>query len=243
MNEYVDYIKELLDRIVVTQNEVMEQASDAMTAAIIDKRSLFIFGAAHAGMVSQEMCYRAGGLALINPIFPRELNADVRPITQSSQMENCEEYGRIIMSNIPIKKNDILIVHSVSGRNAATIELVLEAKRKGAQIIAITNLNTSTQVTSRHSSGQKLYQIADIVIDNCGDVGDAGIKIEGMEQKVAPSSTLTGCAIANMLSIAVIKKLLAQQFEPPVFRSANIDGGYEFNQEIFSKYKDQIHYM
>ena len=89
----------------------------------------------------------------------------------------------------------------------------------------------------------KLLDIADIVIDNCGDFEDSSITIDGLDQKVAPTSTIAGAFILNSVIIQVVENLVNDDFEPPIFHSANIDGGDEYNQNILNQYKNRIHYM
>jgi len=204
---------------------------------------MFAFGASHAGIVTEELFYRAGGLALINPILESSMMLNTRPVTQTSKMERLEGYGRIIGEKTPFKKDDVLLVHSVSGRNAVAIDLVLYAKEKGVKIVAITNLDYSKNVTSRHSSGKRLFELADIVIDNHGEKGDACIEIEGITQKVAPTSTVVSTTIMNIVVSEVALRLAEEGITPPVFHSANVDGGDDHNKKLFEEYKDTIHYM
>ena len=105
------------------------------------------------------MFYRTGGLVVVNPILPREVMLDVRPIIQTSQMERLAGYGKILADNSKMKAHDVLIIHSVSGRNTIAIDMALEAKKKGIAVIAITNVTYSKQVKSRHACGKNLSLI------------------------------------------------------------------------------------
>ena len=242
--KYVNKITELIDKVIKEENQHMEKAVDILFKAINDKKSIYTFGASHAGIMSEELYYRAGGLMLFNPIFGRELMLDTSPITLTSKMEQTEGYGQVIaQSRVDFKKDDVLIVHSVSGRNPVGIEIAKIAKEKGVKVIAITNLAYSKYVTSRHSSGKKLYEFADVIIDNHGDVGDACIEISGLKQKVAPSSSVIACVVTNSILAALVQKLVDNGMDnPPIFYSANIDGGDKLNQKLFDEYKDLIHY-
>ena len=241
--QYIEHIKELLDRLLSTQWDAIHRSSDCISEAIASDHSIYIFGASHAGILAQEMFYRTGGLVVINPILPKEVMLNIRPITQTSQMERLDGYGSIIFDNSGAKKDDVLIIHSVSGRNTIAVDMALRAKEKGTKVIAITNLDYSKQVNSRHASGKKLFELADIVIDNCGEFEDSCMLIEGMSQKVAPTSTVMGASIVNAIVIQVVEKLLEKNIEPPVFHSANVDGGDEFNKKILEKYKNHVFYM
>ena len=92
-NQYLGHIKELLKRLEKEQMGVMQKGAAQMADAIKEGHSIFVFGASHAGILAQEMFYRTGGLAVMNPIFPKEVMLDVRPITKTSQMERLEGYG------------------------------------------------------------------------------------------------------------------------------------------------------
>jgi uncharacterized phosphosugar-binding protein len=241
--QYYSYIKNLIDEIYTSQNSNIENAINAICDAIENKKSIFSFGASHAGIITQELFYRAGGLALINPIFLKETLLDVRPITQTSKMERLPGYGSVALEAYDIKKGDIIVITSVSGRNDVSIDMAIKAKEKGAIIIAITSLKYSSSVKSRHCSGKRLFELADIVIDNCGVEGDACVKLDQLKQKVSPSSTIAGAFIVNSIVAGVCEELIDRGIEPPVFYSSNVDGGDEKNKEIFKKYKKQIRYM
>lgn len=243
MFQYVERIKEILEIVEIEENTSIQQAIELLTEANLNKKSIYIFGASHAGILAEELYYRAGGMMTINAIFGRELMLDRNPITFTSQMERLEGYGTTLATTIDFSKEDILILHSVSGRNPVIIDLALAAKEKGVKIIALTNVAYSKSVTSRHSSGKHLFEIADILIDNHGDIGDGSCKIEGLEQQVGPSSTVIGATILNTIIVEVTRQLVEKGIQyPPIFYSANIDGGDQLNQELFEKYKDTIHY-
>lgn len=241
--DYGEHIKEILDRVCSTQWEAMDNCAKKMAEAISKGHSVYAFGASHAGILAQEMFYRTGGLAVLNAILPSEFMLNTRPVAQTSQMERLAGYPTVILNNSDIREGDVLLLHSVSGRNTAAIEMALKAKEMGVFTAAITNMEYTTQVTSRHSSGKKLFEVCDIVIDNCGDFEDSSILVPGMTQKIAPTSSVVGCSIVNMLVIRITEHLLEMGVEPPVFHSANVDGGDEFNRHLFERYKNQIHYM
>lgn len=240
-----------LGRIQGLLGEVAEQEADPMAAAmdlletcVRDKGSIWVFGASHAGILAEELFYRAGGLMLVNPIFGRELMLDTQQVTHTSQMERLVGYGTdLAKSKASFKPGDVLITHSVSGRNPVTVEMAVAAREAGAKVIALTNLAYSRTVTSRHPSGLRLFEVADVVIDNHGDVGDACVPIDGLDQKVSPSSTVVGAAVLNSIVAALVQRLVdGGMTTPPVFYSANIDGGDDLNRALFEEYKGSIHY-
>lgn len=240
---YSIHIKDLIDEVVSSQEKKIDQAASLISEAIANGKSIFAFGASHAGMLSMELFYRTGGLVNINPIFAADLMSNIRPATLTSDIERLEGYGNLILRNTAIREGDVLILHSVSGRNAVTIDMGLEAKKLGVKVIVITNLEYTSLVTSRHSSQLKLKDVGDVVIDNCGEFEDSSQKIDGVEQKMGPTSTIIGAFIVNGISLKVAEKLVDKGLEVPVFHSANIDGGDKHNKELMEKYKNNIFYM
>lgn len=141
--KYLDAIINLLIEVRETQSEAIEQAAQAVANAIQADNLVYVFGAGHAGILAQELFYRAGGLVPISPILPPGLTTDVQPITLTSRLERLPNFGTQIIAEIPIEVGDVLIVHSVSGRNAAAVEVALGGKDRGAYVIAVTSLEYS----------------------------------------------------------------------------------------------------
>lgn len=243
MNNYYQSITEVLTGIMKQQESVLEEAASMMEQAIESGHSLYLFGASHAGIVAEDAFYRAGGLALFNPLFSPALMLNVEPITLTSKLERLEGYGKLLLDSKPVQAGDILFIHSVSGRNPVAIDLALAAKEQGMHVIALTNLTYSESVSSRHSSGKRLFEVSDLVIDNLGEPGDAAVQIQSLSQKVAPTSTIAGSFVIHSIVLKLIEKLEAKGKEVPVFRSANLDGGDAYNMEMMRKHKNQIHYM
>lgn len=240
--KYFKSIYELLEKVEKEEKQTMDETIDTFVQAIENKNSLFVFGASHAGILTQELYYRAGGLMLINPIFAESLQLNIEPITHSSQMERLEGYGDALANKASFKEGDVLLLHSVSGRNPVIIDLALKAKELGVKVISITNLTYSKEVESRHSSGKKLYQVSDIVIDNHGHKGDGVIELDS-GQRTGPSSTVIGTTIVNNIVVETVEKLIERGNEtPPIFYSANLDEGDALNQKLYEEYKDSIHY-
>ena len=150
MFQYCEKAKELLSIVEEKEAPAIEQAIELLTQANLTKKAIYIFGASHAGILAEEMYYRAGGMMTINAIFGRELMLDRSPITFTSKMERLEGYGRALAATQPFTAGDVLILHSVSGRNPVIIDMALHAKEKGVKIIALTNLTYSKTVSIRH---------------------------------------------------------------------------------------------
>lgn len=241
--EYFDEIHRILRQVEDTQSETMDLLAEKLAEAIRAHKNIYAFGCSHAGILAEELFYRTGGLAVINPILPPGLTLTVRPVTMTSQIERLEGYGRLIIENSGIGEGDVLIVHSVSGRNPVPVEAALAAREKGAFVAALTNLAYSKSVTSRSACGKRLFEVCDITIDNCGEVGDAVCAIEGMPEKVSASSTAVGAAILNAIVADTVERLVKSGIVPPVFMSANVEGGDSHNDAMLKEYRDNIKYM
>jgi len=181
---------------------------------------------------------------LINPIFAPGLEAiDTHPVTLSSAIERLEGYAAGILDHTPIRAGDVLILVSVSGRNAVAVEMAMEARARGIKVIAMTSMTYTQSVESRHSSGRKMYEFADVVLDNKAPKGDAILAVEGMPQRICPVSGVTGPALLQMMVAATVEELLARGITPPVFLAANVEGGDEYNAALLAQYKDRIFYL
>jgi uncharacterized phosphosugar-binding protein len=240
---YFDHIYEQLKRAEETQAPTIARAADALADILARGGLIYTFGSTHAGILSEELFYRAGGLVPIVPIFAPGLTTDVRPITLTSELERKSGYAEMLLDASGLTAADALIVHSVSGRNTVAIEMAEGAKSRGALVIALTSVAYSAAVKSRHSKGVKLMDAADIVIDNCGVVGDAVVKLDGLPQAVGPTSTIVGAALLNTLVVEIVARLLQRGIEPPVFLSANLDAGDAYNKRLLDKYKGRLNYL
>lgn len=241
--KYFDEIKNLIKWLEEEQEENIIKTADIITEAIEEKRTIWAFGCTHSSMLTAEIFYRAGGLMVFNGIFPPGLWLNEIPPTKTSKIENLGGYAEIIFQEHKIESGDIMLLFSTSGRNKVPVEMALKAAENGVTTIAITSLQYSRNVTSRHESGKKLYQIADLVLDNGADKGDASVSLEGFEQKVGPVSTISGAAILNAISCQVVENLIEKGITPPVYKSGNLDGAQEYNKKMLEKYEDIIKYM
>ena len=240
---YIRIVTDCIEKAWATQKDNILTAASWVAENIEAKKNVFVFGCSHAGILAEEVFYRTGGLAVINPIFFPGFMLNTRPITMTSALERVPGLGKTILTQNHVGEGDLLIIHSVSGRNTVPVEMAIEAKAMGVRTVCITNLEYSNGVTSRHPSGKRLFEVCDLVIDNCGEKGDAAVKLDGLEEKIGPTSTAVGTAILNALVIEAVEKMIADGIVPPVFMSANLDGGDEHNARIFEEYKDNIFYM
>jgi uncharacterized phosphosugar-binding protein len=241
---YIDGVIQLLQRITEEEMPALRDAAKIMAEAIAQGKRIFAFGCTHSSLPIQDLVYRAGGLMLINPLFgPGIASLDVRPATMSSAIERLQGYAQALLDNNPIGAGDVLILVSVSGRNAVPVEMAQLARERGIKVIGVTSRVYTDAFASRHPSGKKMYEFADVVLDNKVDQGDAMLQAEGVPQKFCPASGVTSTALLQALVAATVEELLARGITPPIFLAANVDGGAEYNARLLAQYKDRILYL
>lgn len=235
MNDVLDVCQSIIDQIKQTQLENIAEAAKISAEAFAADHKVFVTGSGHSHTFAEELYGRAGGLAFFIPIMTTELTIVEHP-TKSTYIERLPGYAPILAELYGLKQNDVVFIASNSGRNAYPIEMALKAKELGCHVIAVTNVKHSSSTTPRHSSNKRLMDVADVVIDNCGEIGDAALKVEGVEPLMAPTSSIANSIIAQLLSVEIAKLLLDKGIEPPVFTSANVDGGFEKNEAYMRQY-------
>ena len=242
LSGYLDRVIAILRKVQEENALLLSQTADWIFETIQNGHCVYIYGCTHAGIITQEAFYRTGGLAVINPIFVPGTMVSDKPITLTSAVERLTGYGSVVVEQAGICEGDLLILHSVSGRNSMPVDMAAAAKAKGARIIGITSMDYTTQVQSRHPSGRNLYELCDLVIDNHCPYGDALIPLQTDGLRVGPGSTVIGVAIWNEIVCLTAKRFEQQGLIPPVFSSANVDGGENKNLKLYRQYQQSIRY-
>lgn len=242
-NAYYNALLPVFYRAFNSQCETLERCAQKMADVIQNDHLIYVFGAGHAGIISEEMSYRAGGLVPVVPVFAPGLTMNTRPATLETELERISGYSALILEASKITQDDLIIIHSNSGRNTVAIEMAEEAKKVGAFVVALTSVAHSSAVTSRHPQGLKLMDVADLVIDNCGVPGDAICEIQGVEPRVAATSTVVGAALMNALVVETTTILQSRGVEAPIFRSANMDNSAESNKRWMDHYGSRLLYL
>lgn len=242
MSKALDYLKNverLMARLMDEQLDNIEAAARLVADALENGNNIFAFGTGHSHMLAEELFYRAGGLVNIRPILETSLMLH-ESASKSTKLERLGDYGEILFEEYGLKKGDVLLVFSNSGRNGVSIDLAALALENGVHTIVITNMEHTMAGASRHPSGKKLYQLGEVVVDNCGCLGDACVEIDTLDRKVSPTSTAIGASILNAMAARAIELMVEEGCEPEVFASSNVDGGDEINDRYVAKYKKEI---
>jgi len=238
---YLDGVHALLNRLWETQQDAINKAIEAMAESVASGGVVHIFGCGHTQVLGLEVWYRAGQPAFMSPLFNENLWPYNGPLLGSA-MEKLEGFGELIFEAHDARSGEVILVLSNSGRNAAPVEVALKAKERGLTVVAITSMDYSTKVSSKHSSGKRLFEIADITIDNCGPMGDALLSVPGVGPKVGPVTTILNAALLDAMLVELNARLAARGVEPPVFTSANLDADLSKNVEYVRRYAARVRF-
>lgn len=244
--EYIAEIKKLIERVENTQMDNIRHAAELVADAVMRDRLIYVFGAGHSHLLANEVFARAGGLVNMQAMLDPGLGFMAGAERQGG-FERLPGYARIVIGDYDIRPNDVVIVISNSGRNPAPVQMALEAKQRGATVIALTSLRHSTSVSSADPSGKRLFEIADLVLDNGCPPGDALVKLEGLPPPVGASTGVIGALILHAIVVQAVKNLLERGITPPVFFSGNLEGAQEYNEQVLQvvreKFKEQMRHM
>ncbi|MFF7335774.1 SIS domain-containing protein [Streptomyces sp. NPDC008163] len=241
--QFLDAAIGLLGRVRDEEAGNIAAAGAAIADTVEAGGRLFAFGAGHSSLAAQDVVYRAGGLALMNLMaVPGALGVDVMPATLGSALERVDGLAGAVLDSSPAKSGDLLVIISLSGRNALPVEMALNARALGLKVIGVTSVAYAEETRSRHSSGGFLRDHCDIVLDSKIAIGDAELEVDGIEAPFAPASTVVTSALMQSMMAAAAERLLERGIEPPLLRSGNVDGGHEWNGRVMARYADRIFY-
>ncbi|WP_411030715.1 sugar isomerase domain-containing protein [Spongiimicrobium sp. 3-5] len=235
MFEYLEKINTLVHKLATTQRKQLLEASRLVANVIENDKIVHTLGTGHSQMVAMELFGRASNIANVNAIMD-DMVLLAGGARKSAEVEQISGLAELLWDKYTFDRSDLIIIISNSGRNAIPIEMALKAKEMGLTVIAITSLAQSKKYPSRHASGKKLYELADLVIDNCVPSGD-GVLTIGNKQ-IGPASSILGIMIMNMISAEAVKLSTESGVDAQVFQSQNIDGSE--NEAIYQRFESRI---
>ena len=235
---YFNNLAELIARTHETQKDALEAAASKMAECQKNGGMVYTFGTGHGHLLALEIFYRAGGMARLCPILDEKLMLHISA-AGSTLEERDEAWVEKLLEKYPIQAGDVLIDMSNSGRNAVPVLLAAQARKRGAYVIALTSMQHTGAVTSRNRLNLRLFETADLVLDNGGVLGDASYQAADGSM-VGATSTAVGAAMLQALVCRVKELSLEEGFEADFFKSSNVDGGDEWNNRLIERYKDQI---
>jgi uncharacterized phosphosugar-binding protein len=242
--QFLEIVMENMVKVEREQIDNIMKAADMMADAIEQDKLIHVYGGGgHTCLCVCEMFFRAGGLACINPI----MDIAISPFNQSLkylEIERTVNYAIGLIRYYDLKKDDVLIIFHNIGVNPATIDAALESKERGVKIIAVSSSFWQNELPEdhfiRHPSKKNLFDLADLCIDDYNPVGDAVINIEGLDTPMAPISGIVDFYLIHRLEIETVRKLIERGIDPPIWRSANVPGGDEYNKKLVEKYLPRV---
>lgn len=230
IRQYFAAVVAQLQQVVEESGEAIFAAAEAIAHAIANDRGFFLFGSGHSAYIARDGFWRAGGLA------PAICIEDIA----GGAAERIEGIAALTLSRYNLKAGGVMVVVSNSGVNAGPVEIAMLSKAAGLTVVALTSLAHSQSVESRHSSGKKLYEIADIVIDTRGVPGDAAIDLPNSDLKSGATSTAVGSAVIQAMVVQAAALMATQGIEPPVLVSANVPHGDAHNEKLRERYREHL---
>lgn len=223
------YLQTVVDRLTTvmdTQTDAIEEAAKVCAEAILSDNLVFTFGTGHGSFAAMEMYPRTGTVTGFRPIVESSMISFHRVLGDAGARQYRfihaqEGYGKAIFDSHQTVSGDAIIMFSHSGMNAVTLDIAIAAKEKGMKVIAVTSIPHSSSVVSRHSSGKRLYEIADVTIDTGVPLGDAGIEIPGVEGRTGATSTSVAIAVGHAINSTTAELVAETGRNPYIMVSPN----------------------
>lgn len=216
--------------ILEQESQNIRDAAQAVADSIINERDFLTFGSGHSELVAREAMWRAGGLGCAMTIID----------PSGGDVERLEGAASLILGHYVLRQGSTIIIISNSGINPVPIEAAQLAKEAGLTVVSISSVKNTQDVLTRHKSGKKLYEIADISIDTHTPRGDSAIPMEGNPLKTGATSTLSGIFIMQSIIVEASQMMQSAGHAPPLVVSANVPEGDKHNNAIKERYFRQL---
>jgi uncharacterized phosphosugar-binding protein len=234
---YIQNLERLLAHLKQNPEEI-EKTAQLMAVCLENDGLIHVFGTGHSHMLAEEMFYRAGGLGAVNPILEEDLMLH-KNASRSTELERDPTHAKEILEKHNLRSGDVFIIASNSGGNALVEAIANEVKQRGLTLVAITSLRHAKSSAAR-AQGRKLHELADVTIDNLGEVGDASISYAEIQEKTGPTSTVIGATIVNALVARAVEIVLEHGFKPKIFSSSNTTSGDVHNTALIASLKERV---
>ena len=211
--QFFSAAKKAIDELRATQMEPIIAAASICAQRIARGGLVFLFGSGHSRIMVDEMIPRQGCFVGFYPLVEMaatNYSAIIGPngLRAPLYLEKCEGYAEEILKGFRFGASDAFVIISTSGIRPLVVEMALGAKSRKLPVIAIVSRRHCDSAQSAHSSGKKLIDVADVVIDNLAPVGDCAVKVDGLDWATGPLSTITGAFIINMLRCETARMLV-----------------------------------
>ncbi len=223
---YISKMNEIMTKIDETQAENIKAAAALCAETIASGKLVHLFGSGHSVLPIQDMFPRYGGVVGFHPLMdPRLMWSNVIRGGGARELlwiERQEGYIQNFLQSYNLQEGEVMVVYSHGGLNAAPVEAAMYAKERGLKVIAVTSGENYRVAKATHSSGNKLGDVADILIDNCCPLEDALVEIPGYPQKVGASSTTAVMTITQSLASETALLLEQKGHKMFIFVSPNV---------------------
>ncbi len=227
----------VLERIRTTQRENIAKAARVAQHTIEEGGIIYIFGCGHSHLIALDNFYRAGGLCNVCPILDSDLMLH-DGAAKSSKMEKLSGLAEPVLERYCLTERDCLFVISTSGKNAVPVEMAQSAQKRGIPTVAVVS-----GAYFDDAGSPKLYQCADLFIDNCVPHGDAVMELPGCDAPMGSVSTAASAFILQSVLLEAAAGASQAGVEPPIYRSGNVEGGAEFNRGLIREYMPRIKHL
>jgi len=242
---YLHECRRLIDT-VESQSAAIRRTAELFAATILAGRMVHVFGSGHSRIMVEEMWPRYGSFPGFNPIVELSLSFHNLVVGANGQrqamfLENVSGLAPRILRNFGLTSQDSALIISSGGCNVVPVEMAEEFQRHKVPVVAIISRTHSEASTPRRADGRRLQDFADIVLDTGAPIGDAMVKIEGLETPVAPGSTVGGCLLVNAVKAETAAILTAAGQPPKVLTASNVIGAERASQIFESAYDEHSH--
>ena len=240
IDQYFEEMKKVLVKIEVTQKEKILEAAEIIATSLANNGIWHIIDTGH--MLMHECIGRTGGMMALRPI---RVNCEVANPTRFRSREGVQKitydtvdgFPQFVLGQANIRQGDVLIIGSVSGYNKLPIELALAARQMGVKTIALTAIEYSEKLISKHPSGKRLFEAADIVLDNCSNFSDTLVEVPVINRRICPSSAIGAAYIVWALQAAVVESLVQKGLNPSVYISNHMPNAGILNDQAWKNYE------
>lgn len=244
MDLFYSELSALIDTLEVKETKNIVAAAEIMADTTAKGGVVHVFGSGHSVGFSMEMQNRVGSLANIHKIENNDFVLRGKMSLAEFKDPNNKFERRPGLAGeffelYSVAPEDCFIIISNSGINGLVIDMAITAKERGNKVIVVTSWQHTSAEDSRHPSGKKLYELGDVVIDNCGPRGDALIET-GKVEKICSVSSITGAFIAQALETETVRILREQNLEAPIFWAEHLENAKEHNAALREKYHGRV---
>lgn len=243
--QYVQEMTKIITAIDETQGDNIKAAAEICAEVIASGKMVHLFGSGHSVLPIQDMFPRYGGVVGWHPLMdPRLMWSNVIGPGGARELlwiERREGYIQQFLQSYNLQEGEALVVYSHGGLNAAPIEAAMYAKERGLKVITVTSGENYKKAKPNHSSGKKLGDLADVLIDNCCPLEDALVAIPGYPQKVGASSTTSVMVITQSLASETALLLEKKGHKMHIFVSPNVvECPPDYVNEVYAAYTDLV---